>query len=106
FFPPPSPPPPPPPPPLHDALPISLTDPPVGVVFAPPPQAITKIATTLLLLTHEPIVLVREEYVERRERAVALRHVLLHLHLLFRSEEHTSELQSLTNLVCRLLLEK
>src|SRR5437016_4428779 len=26
--------------------------------------------------------------------------------LLFRSEEHTSELQSLTNLVCRLLLEK
>src|SRR5262249_58023007 len=24
----------------------------------------------------------------------------------FRSEEHTSELQSLTNLVCRLLLEK
>src|SRR5262249_61249990 len=27
-------------------------------------------------------------------------------HLLVRSEEHTSELQSLTNLVCRLLLEK
>ena len=26
--------------------------------------------------------------------------------LAFRSEEHTSELQSLTNLVCRLLLEK
>src|SRR5258706_5352202 len=25
---------------------------------------------------------------------------------IFRSEEHTSELQSLTNLVCRLLLEK
>src|SRR5437016_10225097 len=28
------------------------------------------------------------------------------LALLLRSEEHTSELQSLTNLVCRLLLEK
>src|SRR5262249_61292393 len=28
------------------------------------------------------------------------------LHSLIRSEEHTSELQSLTNLVCRLLLEK
>src|SRR5437016_10902276 len=28
------------------------------------------------------------------------------LRLSFRSEEHTSELQSLTNLVCRLLLEK
>src|SRR5437016_10344783 len=27
-------------------------------------------------------------------------------HVLRRSEEHTSELQSLTNLVCRLLLEK
>src|SRR5438093_6202002 len=27
-------------------------------------------------------------------------------HLAYRSEEHTSELQSLTNLVCRLLLEK
>src|SRR5258706_3120641 len=31
----------------------------------------------------------------------------LHLgHRVMRSEEHTSELQSLTNLVCRLLLEK
>src|SRR5437016_12130499 len=28
------------------------------------------------------------------------------LNAIFRSEEHTSELQSLTNLVCRLLLEK
>src|SRR5438093_6847180 len=27
-------------------------------------------------------------------------------HAAYRSEEHTSELQSLTNLVCRLLLEK
>src|SRR5438046_10719901 len=27
-------------------------------------------------------------------------------HQFFRSEDHTSELQSLTNLVCRLLLEK
>src|SRR5256885_2697839 len=29
-----------------------------------------------------------------------------HCHLMFRSEEHTSELQSPCNLVCRLLLEK
>src|SRR5438093_9731986 len=38
-----------------------------------------------------------------------LRHVHLareHILLARRSEEHTSELQSLTNLVCRLLLEK
>src|SRR5262249_58947851 len=32
--------------------------------------------------------------------------VLTHSRLMNRSEEHTSELQSLTNLVCRLLLEK
>src|ERR1019366_9716830 len=31
---------------------------------------------------------------------------LAELGILVRSEEHTSELQSLTNLVCRLLLEK
>src|SRR5688572_32121943 len=31
---------------------------------------------------------------------------LLHLHGQSRSEEHTSELQSQSNLVCRLLLEK
>src|SRR2546427_11528964 len=30
----------------------------------------------------------------------------LHLNVDFRSEEHTSELQSQSNLVCRLLLEK
>src|SRR5690606_41961026 len=45
-----------------------------------------------------------------------LHHILHHLHLLYhfhhiqyyphRSEEHTSELQSRENLVCRLLLEK
>src|SRR5262249_59311907 len=36
------------------------------------------------------------------------RHLLAHelTHVVQRSEEHTSELQSLTNLVCRLLLEK
>src|SRR5262249_56538002 len=35
-----------------------------------------------------------------------LRHVRFALSQTGRSEEHTSELQSLTNLVCRLLLEK
>src|SRR5437016_10219777 len=38
--------------------------------------------------------------------AVAKRAMERCLHLQGRSEEHTSELQSLTNLVCRLLLEK
>src|SRR5258706_12121880 len=44
---------------------------------------------------------------ERAEIAVRRRdHARAHLDRLDRSEEHTSELQSLTNLVCRLLLEK
>src|SRR5437016_12513551 len=38
------------------------------------------------------------DVVERAMQALGIAHV--------RSEEHTSELQSLTNLVCRLLLEK
>src|SRR5258706_11965906 len=41
---------------------------------------------------------VREHAALGQERAVRVQR--------FRSEEHTSELQSLTNLVCRLLLEK
>src|SRR5262245_63862272 len=32
--------------------------------------------------------------------------ILVELHVIARSEEHTSELQSLRHLVCRLLLEK
>src|SRR5258706_12130374 len=39
-------------------------------------------------------------------RQLVRRHVLGLEELTERSEEHTSELQSLTNLVCRLLLEK
>src|SRR5690606_41414998 len=48
----------------------------------------------------------------RRGRDVALAHVLGHAlrlpleRIAVRSEEHTSELQSRENLVCRLLLEK
>src|SRR5438093_4433680 len=37
---------------------------------------------------------------------IAVAGVVAFRHLKLRSEEHTSELQSLTNLVCRLLLEK
>src|SRR5687767_15416061 len=42
----------------------------------------------------------------QRERAVGLRHRFVGETALHRSEEHTSELQSLAYLVCRLLLEK
>src|SRR5438046_8612828 len=49
---------------------------------------------------------------EHRARPGSVRNLALledrprRVQLRFRSEEHTSELQSLTNLVCRLLLEK
>src|SRR5438093_10839690 len=41
-----------------------------------------------------------------RPTQAAVRPVVAEDDTAFRSEEHTSELQSLTNLVCRLLLEK
>src|SRR2546427_12577368 len=53
----------------------------------------------------QQVFVVLEAHIGRLELAVAL-----HVHLLVgvdeRSEEHTSELQSQSNLVCRLLLEK
>src|SRR5438045_7044242 len=44
--------------------------------------------------------------VVRQGMALALSGVMIGLAAAFRSEEHTSELQSLRHLVCRLLLEK
>src|SRR5437016_9151877 len=44
----------------------------------------------------------RRDRAEPGDAAAEFRGIDIHL----RSEEHTSELQSLTNLVCRLLLEK
>src|SRR5438270_4575289 len=66
---------------LHDALPISLD---ALRAAAGCPASVERM---LGLLSHE-------------QRA------LLDILLLYRSEEHTSELQSQSNLVCRLLLEK
>src|SRR2546430_3216102 len=40
------------------------------------------------------------------KRPITLRHLLTHTAGFGRSEEHTSELQSQSNIVCRLLLEK
>src|SRR5262249_59172376 len=48
----------------------------------------------------------REEELRRRLLRPLLRQLPAVLAHVERSEEHTSELQSLTNLVCRLLLEK
>src|SRR5262249_60097754 len=77
------------------------------------------VATLLLrkrarLLVHQHL-RQRDDRVQRRPQLVAqpraqaasqARRVLVRLTVGVRSEEHTSELQSLTNLVCRLLLEK
>src|SRR5262249_57730258 len=46
---------------------------------------------------------VRDEVLRLREK-LGMTHLIARTQV--RSEEHTSELQSLTNLVCRLLLEK
>src|SRR5438093_2124957 len=43
---------------------------------------------------------------QTRRAMIERRHAVEEMRRLPRSEEHTSELQSLTNLVCRLLLEK
>src|SRR5258705_1799431 len=45
-------------------------------------------------------------YVEFQVRPIDLNHLWYAFNVLDRSEEHTSELQSLRHLVCRLLLEK
>src|SRR5262249_62277607 len=64
---------------------------------------------TLSLHDALPILLEREEFHKRfhEEKPIALHELFYPLAQGYdRSEEHTSELQSLTNLVCRLLLEK
>src|SRR5262249_57787844 len=77
---------------LHDALPIST--------------AAAALAHEHALL-HAPRVFARRELLPAREvDAVEERHEAVGKDAWRRSEEHTSELQSLTNLVCRLLLEK
>src|SRR5256885_6731914 len=56
--------------------------------------------------TQRPVAVIGQGtwYLERAKREAAIK--ALHRGLELRSEEHTSELQSPCNLVCRLLLEK
>src|SRR5262249_61279914 len=68
-----------------------------------------------VVLIHHPPVSRLPQHFKRLIDAAPLRRVIAahgaelvlhgHAHVHLRSEEHTSELQSLTNLVCRLLLE-
>src|SRR5258706_6390219 len=61
----------------------------------------TLFRSQILQLAHDRV-LARAVQAEGRRVAVSL----AVLAIVIRSEEHTSELQSLTNIVCRLLLEK
>src|SRR5205823_13459119 len=88
---------------LHDALPISSAivaahEQPGDVVFYLP-------ATMHVLGTGYPAPFSRLRDIARNKSAVASA-TLTGTEITSRSEEHTSELQSLAYLVCRLLLEK
>src|SRR5205085_11655173 len=86
---------------LHDALPISyLSISPLHDIFRSPPRysrqivstAVSKLSLEISPLTYLP------SYAPFKPSEISK--------LNLRSEEHTSELQSQSNLVCRLLLEK
>src|SRR5438093_6555804 len=65
-------------------------------MIRPPPRSTLFPYTTLFRSQHSPRLLLVRLRLDRRPQSFEM----------LRSEEHTSELQSLTNLVCRLLLEK
>src|SRR5258706_8779498 len=82
---------------LHDALPISFGD---GSPFAKTKEAVHVFAASgtfsvACVVSNGAQVAVLTKSIAISEEPAGIR-----------SEEHTSELQSLTNLVCRLLLEK
>src|SRR5206468_10632672 len=82
---------------LHDALPISLGDAPLDAFEH---RRVLVLHPFVLCGLRAPeqelrIVVHQREHVRKRACTLALR-----------SEEHTSELQSRSDLVCRLLLEK
>src|SRR5262249_61437995 len=90
---------------LHDALPISIGA--SELLGFCPKRILPQIAHGLQLTELK----VRELNWSRRLGLMYRKNdppspAVLQLMAILRSEEHTSELQSLTNLVCRLLLEK
>src|SRR2546428_8668746 len=71
-----------------------------------PPRSTLFPYTTLFRSLHELVELAFVEEIAFGEFGVLLPLVAAHGAALHRSEEHTSELQSRSDLVCRLLLEK
>src|SRR5207248_9295521 len=86
---------------LHDALPISK------YLFVPLAEAVVfaMLASYFLSRTLVPTMVL---YIMRghEHKAAAPKTILGRFQRMMRSEEHTSELQSPYDLVCRLLLEK
>src|SRR5688572_32104700 len=80
---------------LHDALPI------FGQPFMYPKNDLSYTANFMRMMFGVPT----EEYKPNPVLVRALDRIFI-LHADHRSEEHTSELQSQSNLVCRLLLER
>src|SRR5690606_39569726 len=90
------------PPSLHDALPIWVRD--VAVVGVPDGPRGERVVAALVLEPGASVDLAAvRRWAEDRISAYAMPRAVT---VLERSEEHTSELQSRENLVCRLLLEK
>src|SRR5690606_41932748 len=83
---------------LHDALPISAAAP------MPLPAAVT--IATLSSAIFPPIRAARNCRIHRYRTSLHVYKGSVQNCVAHRSEEHTSELQSRENLVCRLLLEK
>src|SRR5690606_40211208 len=88
--------------PLHDALPISYIGRARVVPLRNTGAALSPFNAFLILQGLETLPL-RMERISENTLKIA-RHLEAHPEV--RSEEHTSELQSRENLVCRLLLEK
>src|SRR5207249_11960113 len=88
---------------LHDALPICVSSVADMVVTASASSALL-VWTGLAILPLLIIGLLGDSIRSRRGRGPSRRFWLGYF--VFRSEEHTSELQSRFDLVCRLLLEK
>src|SRR5256885_11029326 len=71
-----------------------------------PPRS-TLFPYTTLFRSHQPGVIALSQKVEQVDRGIDVgRECIAQIRVEVRSEEHTSELQSPCNLVCRLLLEK
>src|SRR5438093_6629582 len=75
------------------------------MIRRPPRSTLFPYTTLFRSLSALPLRLARLGHAHHVPTGVRVDVIALHP-LQLRSEEHTSELQSLTNLVCRLLLEK